>query len=127
MVNFENNRLSKINQKKFESDKLQSTMTFQPHINSKSVCRESVFQDKRFIEKLITTKQTNLSKLKDQAMEAEKEKCPFQPEINKISAEIANRTMQISHCDLSVSGIQGSSRFEQLYENSKQKEERLKH
>lgn len=127
MVNFENNRLSKINQKKFESDKLQSTMTFQPHINSKSLCRESVFQDKRFIDKLITTKQTNLSKLKDQAMEAEKEKCPFQPEINKISAEIANRTMHISHCDLSVSGIQGSSRFEQLYENSKQKEERLKH
>ena len=65
-MHYENNRIQKINHKKMESDKLQSTMTFQPHINGKSVCKESVFRTGKFIDKLVSKKKDNFEKIKNE-------------------------------------------------------------
>lgn len=74
-----------------------------------------------------------MEKIKDKVTKDEKKVCTFKPEINKISKEIANRTMQMSINDgdrsieqQSINNASSiSNRFEQLYDNSKYKEERL--
>lgn len=112
----ENTKQDLFQRRSIQKSREKERCTFKPQLLDNPINKKtrSVFKDKKFLTKLINTKDEKLKERKSIRETKHKQDCTFQPDINRISREIIrNKSMDIT---------KKTSVFEALHTQSKERQ-----